>query len=79
MQSTVANQMANSGKTTFDIMPRVGHKLSFPRDRHSAISYIRLLLELRCLVEGSSTQADLKESRSCECGLGFSSSVYTAR
>jgi len=63
-------QRANTGKATFDIMPRVGHKLSFPRDRCSAISYIRLLLDDASL-NVHQHRAGLKLSRSCECGLGI--------
>jgi len=63
-------QRANTGKATFDIMPRVGHKLSFPRDRCSAISYIRLLLD-DALLNVHQHRAGLKQSRSCECGLGI--------
>ena len=63
-------QRANVGKRTFDIIPRVGYKLSFPRDRCSAVSYIRLLLD-NSLLKVHQHRAGLEEYRSCECGLGI--------
>jgi len=55
-------QRANTGKATFDSMPRVGHELSFPRDRCSAISYIKLLLD-DALLNVHQHKAGLKGNR----------------
>jgi len=63
-------QRANTEKATFDIISRVGYKLSFPRDRCSAISYIRLLLD-DALLKVHQHGTGLVNSRNCDCGLGI--------
>jgi len=63
-------QRSNTGKATFDIIPRVGYKLSFPTDRCSAISYIRLLLD-DALLKAHQHRSGLADCRNCDCGFGI--------
>ena len=61
---------ANSGKAIFDIIPRVGYKLSFPAELCCAISYIRLLLD-DALLKVHQHRTGFADSRCCDCGLGI--------
>jgi len=60
-------QRVNSA--TFDIMPTVGCKLSFPREWCCAISYVRLLLD-DSLLKAHQHRIGVEVSKCCNCGLG---------
>jgi len=60
----------NSGRATHDLIPLIGHKHLFPRDRCTAISYVRLLLN-DSLLKAHQFRIGIESTRVCECGQGI--------
>ena len=63
-------KISETGEWTRELINQVGNKLRFPRDRNTAISYVRLLVNNTSLNENM-FRFNLVDSKDCDCGEGI--------
>jgi len=59
--------ISNTGRATYEYDPRVGQKPFLPKDRHTAVNYLRLLLH-DSVFDRHSYKTGANTTKACACG-----------
>ena len=67
----------NTGRCTYNLIPKVGTKVIFPQERDIGVSYSRMLLYIHdTMLKEDSHRTGTSDSAVCECGTELESTEH---